>query len=50
MAAEVFEGLPVHALAGMVPLEKENILKAIRHGSGTPVLKRFCRKACLSII
>lgn len=50
MTAEAFEDLPVHMLAGMVPLEKENILKAIRHGSGTPVLKRFSRKACLSII
>lgn len=49
MAAGAFEHLPVHVLAGSVALEKDNILKAIRHGGGTPVLKRFCRKACLSL-
>jgi uncharacterized protein (DUF4213/DUF364 family) len=49
MKAEAFEHLPVHLLAGMVPIEKENILKAIRHGSGTPVLKKFSRKSYLVI-
>lgn len=45
MVPEAFSHLPVHMLAGTVPLEKENLLKAIRHGTGTPVIHRFSRKA-----
>ena len=45
MVAAAFEHLPVHMLAGTVPIDKENIIKAIRHGMGTPVLQRFSRKA-----
>ena len=49
MVAEAFGHLPVHMLAGTVPLEKEKVLKAIRHGTGTPVIHRFSRKSfCLS--
>ncbi len=44
MAAEAFKHLPVHMLAGTVPVDKEKTLKAIRHGMGTPVLHRFSRK------
>ena len=49
MVAKAFEHLPVHMLAGTVPLEKENILKAIRHGMGTPILHRFSRKSFLDL-
>lgn len=49
MVKKAFEHLPVHMLAGTVPLEKENILKAVRHGAGTPVLHRFSRKSYLSL-
>jgi len=49
MVKKAFEHLPVHMLAGTVPLEKENILKAVRHGAGTPVLHRFSRKCYLTI-
>lgn len=49
MVAEAFEHQPVHMLAGTVPLEKENILKAIRHGMGTPILHRFSRKSFLDL-
>lgn len=49
MIAEAFEHLPVHMLAGTVPLEKDKILKAIRHGMGTPVLQRFSRKSYLPL-
>jgi uncharacterized protein (DUF4213/DUF364 family) len=49
MVKEAFEHLPVHMLAGTVPLEKENILKAIRHGMGTPILHRFSRKSFLTL-
>ena len=47
MVAEAFEHLPVHMLAGTVPLYKDRLLKAVRHGMGTPVLHRFSRKSYL---
>lgn len=49
MAAKAFEHLPVDMLAGTVPIDKENILKAIRHGMGTPVLQKFSRKSYLTL-
>ena len=49
MVKKAFEHLPVHMLAGTVPTDKNNILKAIRHGMGTPVLHRFSRKSYLSL-
>jgi uncharacterized protein (DUF4213/DUF364 family) len=49
MVAAAFEHLPVHMLAGTVPMDKENVLKAIRHGMGTPVLQKFSRKSYLSL-
>jgi len=47
MVADAFEHLPVHLLAGTVPLDKDQTLKAIRHGMGTPVLHKFSRKVFL---
>ncbi|MEN6440103.1 MAG: DUF364 domain-containing protein [Syntrophobacter sp.] len=49
MVAEAFGHLPVHILAGTVPVDKEAVLKAVRHGVGTPVIHRFSRKVCLTI-
>ncbi len=49
MVAGAFAHLPVHMLAGTVPIEKDNILKAIRHGMGTPVLHKFSRKSYLAL-
>jgi len=49
MVADAFVHLPVHFLAGMVPLEKNKVMKAIRFGMGTPGLKIFSRKCFLSI-
>jgi uncharacterized protein (DUF4213/DUF364 family) len=49
MVAKAFEHLPVHMLAGTVPLDKDNIVKAVRHGMGTPVLHRFSRKSYLAL-
>jgi len=49
MVPEAFEHLPVHMLAGTVPLDKEMTLKAIRHGMGTPVLHKYSRKVFLGI-
>ncbi len=47
MVAAAFENLPVHMLAGTVPIDTENVLRAIRHGMGTPVLQKFSRKSFL---
>jgi uncharacterized protein (DUF4213/DUF364 family) len=49
MIGEAFSHLPVHMLAGTVPLDQEKILKAIRHGMGTPVLHKFSRKSYLDL-
>ncbi len=49
MVAKAFEHLPVHMLAGTVPVDKEKTLKAVRHGMGTPVLHKFSRKSFLSL-
>jgi uncharacterized protein (DUF4213/DUF364 family) len=49
MVAKAFGHLPVHMLAGTVPLDKEKLLKAIRHGMGTPVLHKFSRKSYLAL-
>jgi uncharacterized protein (DUF4213/DUF364 family) len=50
MVAEAFEHLPVHMLAGTVPVDKEKTLKAIRHGMGTPVLHKHSRKVFLELV
>jgi uncharacterized protein (DUF4213/DUF364 family) len=49
LVEEAFKDLPVHVLAGSVPVDREATFKAIRHGKGTPALQRFARKAYLSI-
>lgn len=49
MVAEAFNHLPVDMLAGTVPIDKENTLKAIRHGMGTPVLHKYSRKIFLDL-
>ena len=49
MVAKAFAHLPVHMLAGTVPLDKDNIIKAVRHGRGTPVLQRYSRKSYLAL-
>lgn len=45
MVPEAFEHLPVHMLAGTVPVDKAMVLKAIRHGLGTPFIQRHSKKA-----
>ena len=49
MVADAFEHLPVHMLAGTVPVDNGKTLKAIRHGMGTPVLHKHSRKVFLNI-
>ena len=48
MIAAAFEGLPVHMLAGAVPVKADEIFKGVRFGMGTPVLLRSCRKKYLT--
>ncbi len=49
MLPEVFRDLPVTVLAGTVPEDINGVLKAIRHGKGTPVISRSCRKVYAKI-
>jgi uncharacterized protein (DUF4213/DUF364 family) len=44
MVSEAFRHLPVHVLAGTVPVDKEKVLKAVRHGEGAPVIHRSSLK------
>lgn len=44
LVPEAFEGTSVQLLAGMIPLDAEAVLRAVRHGAGTPELQRFARK------
>ncbi len=46
MIPDAFTHLPVTVLAGTVPVDQEAVLKAVRHGQGTPVIHRFSRKVC----
>ena len=49
LVARAFEHLPVHMLAGTVPIDQVKTLKAVRHGMGTPVLHRYSRKVFLTL-
>lgn len=50
MVADAFCDWPaIKALAGTVPLDKEKILKSVRHGLGTPYLHRSSRKVTLTL-
>jgi uncharacterized protein len=49
LVADVFSHLPVHMLAGTAPVDKAGVLKAVRHGVGTPVIHRFSRKVYLAL-
>ena len=47
MVANAFKDLPVHILAGTVPIEKSQVLKAVRHGLGTRYIHKFSKKSFL---
>ena len=48
MVREAFEHLLVHMLAGTIPVDKEKVLKAVRHGIGTRFIHRYSKKSyCL---
>lgn len=46
---EAFGHLPVSVLAGTVPVDRAAVLRAVRHGQGTPVIHRFSRKVCARV-
>lgn len=46
---EPFASLGVRYLAGTVPIDVEATYRAIRHGTGTPVIQKFGKKVLLSI-
>ena len=49
MTAQPFAHLPVHLLAGTVPMDKKSVLKMIRHGMGTRMIHKFSKKVLLKI-
>jgi uncharacterized protein (DUF4213/DUF364 family) len=50
MVTGAFAHLPVHMLAGTVPIDKEPVLKAVRHGLGTRFIHKFSRKSFLAFL
>ena len=49
MIAAAFKDLPVHMLAGAVPVKAGEIFQGVRFGMGTPVLLRSCLKKYLTL-
>lgn len=48
MIPESFTHLPVNILAGSVPVDRDGVLKAKRHGKGTPTIQKSCKKVYLT--
>lgn len=46
---EAFSGLSIQFLAGTVPVDRDATIRAIRHGTGTPVIQKFGRKVVLPL-
>ena len=44
MIPEAFTHLPIHILGGTLPVDREGVLKAIRHGRGTKAIHRASKK------
>jgi uncharacterized protein (DUF4213/DUF364 family) len=44
LVPEAYGALPVHLLAGLVPVDNERVVAAVRQGAGTPALTPHCRK------
>ncbi|MGI6655376.1 MAG: Rossmann-like domain-containing protein [Desulfobulbus sp.] len=47
LVPQVFTHPSMYLLAGTVPVDSEKVLKAVRHGQGTPVLHRYSRKVSI---
>jgi len=49
MVPEAFSDVPVDLLAGMVPVDADRVLAAVRQGGGTPAISPHCRKVAWSV-
>ncbi len=49
LVPEAFDSLPVRYLAGTVPVDVAGTFRAIRHGTGTPIIQKFGRKVLLKL-
>lgn len=49
LVKEIFAPLSINFLAGTVPVDKEGTFRAIRHGTGTPVIQKFGRKVSIKL-
>lgn len=49
LVSEAFASLPVHYLAGTLPENIAGTFRAVRHGTGTPIIQKFGRKVLLKL-
>ncbi len=49
MTVRPFVHLPLHILAGTAPVDKEKVIKMIRHGMGTRMIHKFSKKVLLHL-
>ncbi|MBN2428398.1 MAG: DUF364 domain-containing protein [Deltaproteobacteria bacterium] len=49
MVPKAFASLPVNYLAGTVPTDAGGTFRAVRHGTGTPIIQKFGRKVLLKL-
>lgn len=50
MVPDAFAGMPVHLLAGAVPVDADGVWRSVRHGTGTPVISRYTKKVCCPVV
>lgn len=49
LVPELFAPLSIDLLAGTVPVDKAGTFRAVRHGTGTPVIQKFGRKVSIKL-
>ncbi|MBN2424187.1 MAG: DUF364 domain-containing protein [Calditrichaceae bacterium] len=49
MAPPLFDGFPIHYLGGTVPVDKDAVLRYIRHGMGTRQIHKSSKKVYITI-
>ena len=49
MTKKPFSHLPLHLLAGTVPVDKNQVLKMIRHGMGTRMIHKYSKKVLMQL-
>ncbi len=48
MVKKLIDNYGISMLAGSAPREGEGVLKAVRHGKGTPIIGKYCKKVYMS--